>query len=316
MGSDMAESLTLQNPASKFSILIVDDETANLAVLNTILHSEYAISTAKSGEAGIKLAMEKKPDLILLDIMMPGMDGFEALARLKEDPDTRKIPVIFITGLASDSDEAKGFAMGAVDYVRKPFNQELVKARVRTHIEIVGQVRASERLGLTDPLTGIPNRRHFDERVAMEWRRAIREQTSISFFMMDIDKFKTYNDTYGHPQGDALLKGVAKLFTEKVKRPGDLPARLGGEEFGILLPNTKLDAALVIAENIRAGVEGLRIPTADGSMDTKTTISIGVASMIPTKDDKIENFLSQADKNLYKAKDGGRNRICHNEGIP
>jgi diguanylate cyclase (GGDEF)-like protein len=301
--------------APKFSILIVDDESANLAVLNTILHTEYAISTAKSGEAALKHTADKKPDLILLDIMMPGMDGFEVLKRLKEEPDTRKIPVIFITGLENEDDETKGFAMGAVDYIKKPFKQELVKARIRTHIEIVGQMQISERLGLTDPLTGIPNRRNFDERIAMEWRRAIREQKPISFLMMDIDKFKTYNDTYGHPQGDALLKGAAKLFTEKVKRPADLVARLGGEEFGILLPNTALKAALVIAENIRAGIEALRIPTADGSMKTKTTISIGAASMIPVKDDKAENFISQADKNLYTAKEGGRNRIYHSESV-
>jgi diguanylate cyclase (GGDEF)-like protein len=299
--------------SEKFSILIVDDESANLAVLNTILHSEYAISTAKSGTAALRLAQDKRPDLILLDIMMPDMDGFAVLKDLKENPDTRVIPVIFITGLDSEADEAKGFAMGAVDYVKKPFKQELVKARVRTHIEIAVQMKASERLGLIDPLTEIPNRRSFDERLAMEWRRATREQKPISFLMMDIDKFKTYNDTYGHPQGDVLLKAAAKLFAERVKRPGDIAARIGGEEFGVLLPDTNLHYALMIAEDIRAGVDALRIPTADGGTITKATISIGAASITPTNDDKAEIFLTEADKNLYRAKDGGRNRICHTE---
>ncbi|GHV90515.1 hypothetical protein AGMMS50268_10180 [Spirochaetia bacterium] len=295
----------------KFSLLIVDDDSADLAVLNTILRSDYEIFTAKSGEGALKVLSEKLPDMILLDVLMPGIDGFELIKQLKEDSNTRKIPIIFITGLENDNDEAKGFALGAVDYIRKPFKAESVKARVRAHMESAAQARASERLGLIDPLTGIANRRSFDERSAMEWRRAIRDSSEISLLMIDIDKFKSYNDTYGHPQGDVLLKAVARVFEETARRPADLTARIGGEEFGILLPLTALESALNIAEDIRAGVEALRVPTADKKAVTSITVSIGAASTIPKNNDRIETFIARADKNLYTAKDGGRNRICH-----
>ncbi|GHV92202.1 hypothetical protein AGMMS50268_27050 [Spirochaetia bacterium] len=297
--------------SKKFSLMIVDDSGTNLTAMDAILNPDYQIYTADSGELALKLIPEKLPDLVLLDLIMPGMDGFQVLKKLKKNPNTRRIPVIFITGSGNETDEEQGFALGAVDYIRKPFNNELVKARIKTHIEILEQLRANEQLVLTDPLTGIANRRNFDERFMMEWRRAIREKTAISFLMMDLDKFKSYNDTYGHPQGDALLKTAAKVFEAKMRRPGDFAARLGGEEFGIILPNTTLEAALTIAEDVRAGIEALYIPTFDESKITSTTISIGVVSKIPVKGDRIEDFITRADKNLYAAKDGGRNRVCH-----
>jgi diguanylate cyclase (GGDEF)-like protein len=298
------------NPDSKLTILVVDDERSNLAMLNMILCDEYEIITAKTGEAALLLAVEARPDLILLDIILPDINGFDVLVKLKEDPTTQKIPVIFITGLNSESDEEKGLRLGAVDYIQKPFKNVLVKARVNTHIEMQWQMRVVEQLGLIDPLTGIPNRRSFDDRLEMEWRRAIREKKPISFLMIDIDRFKIYNDTYGHPQGDTLLKAVARIFKERAKRPGDLSARLGGEEFGILLPDTGMPSALSIAEKIHADVESLRAPTADGTEITSTTISIGVASVLPGKHDLASDFIFTADKNLYTAKTSGRNKVC------
>jgi diguanylate cyclase (GGDEF)-like protein len=293
-----------------YSILAVDDEKANLAVLNQILSAEYSVYMAKSGAQALQLIGKNRPDLILLDILMPEMDGFEVLAKLKEDPGTKKIPVICITGLDSEDDEEKGLRLGAADYIKKPFKPALVKARISTQMEIVHQMRTIERLGLTDSLTDISNRRSFDDRLEMEWRRAIREKKPLSFLMMDLDKFKHYNDTYGHPQGDALLKAVAKIFSAKAQRPADLPARLGGEEFGVLLPDTGLEAALLIAESIRADVEDLQVPTADGSEMTAVTISIGVVSAVPEENDSIKDFICSADKNLYAAKTAGRNSIC------
>jgi diguanylate cyclase (GGDEF)-like protein len=212
--------------------------------------------------------------------------------------------------LDSENNEEKGFILGAVDYIKKPFKSTIVKIRVNTHIKIMQQMRAIEKLGFTDPLTDIANRRCFDERINMEWRRAIREKKPISFLMMDIDQFKNYNDTYGHPQGDELLKMVAKIFTIKTKRPADLPARLGGEEFGILLPDTDYEAAFLIAESVRADVASLRLPTADAREMTTITISIGVATALPVKNDMAKDFISQADENLYAAKATGRNRVC------
>ncbi|MDR1930377.1 MAG: diguanylate cyclase [Treponema sp.] len=298
---------------SKFTILIVDDEKANLTVLNRILYGEYEIVMAKNGELALSLAMEGKPDLILLDIMLPDINGFDVLTRLKGEPETKKIPVICITGLDSEYDEEKGFLLGAVDYIKKPFKSAIVKARVHNHAEIVRQMRIIEKYSLTDPLTDLSNRRNFNDRLDTEWRRAVREHVPLSFLMMDLDKFKSYNDAYGHPQGDILLKAAAGVFMTMARRPADLPARLGGEEFGVLMPETGAEGALMVAEHIRAGIEALRVPTADGEVTT-ATISIGVVSAVPGKTDSIEDFISRADENLYAAKTAGRNRVY--AGIP
>jgi diguanylate cyclase (GGDEF)-like protein len=292
----------------KFSILVIDDEKANLLVLNTILSRDYTVYTAKSGAEGLKLAQADLPDLILLDIIMPDMDGFEVLKCLKAAEELKNIPVIFITGLDNDTDEEKGLVLGAVDYITKPFKNAIVLARVRNQIQILEHIRTIEQLGLIDPLTGIPNRRCFDDRIGIEWRRAVREKQPISFMMLDVDKFKVYNDTYGHPQGDVLLKTIAKIFTALARRPGDLAARLGGEEFGVLLPETNLESALKIAEEIRSEVEHTEVPSAAGL--TRTTLSIGVVSQIPTTENTSADFISQADQHLYQAKESGRNRVC------
>jgi diguanylate cyclase (GGDEF)-like protein/PAS domain S-box-containing protein len=300
----------IMDDTGKFSILTVDDERSNLLVLDAILSPVYRVFSAKSGEEMLSRVQEDPPDLILMDIIMPGMDGFEALKRLKENPDTRRIPVIIISGLDGEANEEKGFLCGAVDYITKPFKNTIVLARVNTHIQIVRQIRMIERLGLVDPLTDIPNRRCFDDRLDIEWRRAVRDKKPLSFMMMDVDKFKSYNDTYGHPQGDVLLKALARIFSSAARRPGDLAARLGGEEFGVLLPDTAMEAALEIAEEIRARVEAVRVAAADGKTETRTTISIGVVCEIPTADTIPRDFISQADKRLYAAKEGGRNRVC------
>jgi diguanylate cyclase (GGDEF)-like protein len=292
-----------------FSVLVVDDERSNLAVLNKILSPEYTVFTAKSGEEALRRAEDETPDLILLDILMPGMDGVEVLSNLKRSESTRKIPVIFISGLSGEDDEEKGFALGAVDYITKPFKNSIVQARVRTHMRIIRQMRMIEMMGLIDPLTDIPNRRSFDDRFDKEWRRCGREGKPISFLMMDLDKFKNYNDTYGHPQGDVLLRAVAKIVSSEAKRPSDLAARLGGEEFGLLLANTGLEGALLIAERIRSKVESTKIPTADGKTLTSMTISIGAVSTIPKDSCHALDFIRKADENLYTAKNTGRNRI-------
>ncbi|MDR3229812.1 MAG: diguanylate cyclase [Synergistaceae bacterium] len=294
---------------SKYGVLVVDDERSNLAVLDRILSSEYTVFAAKSGEEALERAERDRPDLILLDIIMPGMDGFDVLAKLKESLETKNIPVIIITELSGEEVEERGFFLGAVDYITKPFKNAIVQARVRTHIQILHQFRTIERLGLMDPLTDIPNRRSFDNHIGLEWRRCIRERRPISFLMMDLDAFKTYNDTYGHPQGDALLKAVAKIFASAARRSSDLPARLGGEEFGLLLPNTDLEGALVTAEKIRSDVENKKIPTVDGIV-TSVTLSMGVTSIVPTKSDAVSVFVAKADENLYKAKRAGKNRIA------
>jgi len=296
--------------AKKNSLLIVDDENSNLKVLSHILGSEYTIYTAKNGADAIERAKEYKPDLILLDILMPEMDGYQTLSTIKKTEEIKKIPVIFITGLDSDEDEEKGLSLDAVDYITKPFSPIVVKLRVRNQIQIVTQMRTIERLSLIDQLTNLPNRRSFDDRLLMEWKQAIREQTPISVLMMDLDKFKKINDDYGHQQGDLVLQTSAVILSRAVKRPADFVARWGGEEFVVLLPNTPLEGALDIAEVIRAKVESSLIQGNNG-VELSVTISIGVNSIIPSRMDTIDAFISRADKGLYAAKDAGRNRVIY-----
>jgi len=300
----------LMDIENKNTLLIVDDENINLNVMVQMMESEYTIYTATSGQNAIEKAKEYKPDLILLDIMMPDMDGYHTLSELKKCEETFKIPVIFITGLDSAEDEEKGLSLNASDYITKPINPMIVKLRVRNQIQIVNQIRTIEQLSMIDQLTGIPNRRSFDERLQMEWKRAKREQMPISLLMIDLDKFKKINDTYGHQQGDIVLQAVAKTLQQAFNRPADFAARWGGEEFIILLPSTPLSGAMNIAEKIRTGVEKTEIPYYEGVI-IKLTVSIGVNSLIPEQNSSVNAFISNADKALYAAKDAGRNKVIH-----
>jgi len=302
----------MPEPNKEFTILIVDDEKINLDILGGILSPAYNLLIARNGQRAIEIAREHKPDLILLDVLMPGMSGFEVIEKLRESDDTARIPVIFITGLKGAEDEEKGFILGAVDYITKPLHKAIVKARVNTHIRIVDQMRTIERIGLIDPLTKIANRRGFESRLDAEWKRAVREKTSISVLMMDIDKFKNYNDTYGHQQGDEVLKTFADVCMKTLLRPVDFAARWGGEEFVILLPDTDLNGAAEVAERVRKNVEDTVIHTEDGA-ETGITVSIGVNSLIPDSGALTDDFIKKADQALYKAKESGRNRYAVNE---
>ena len=297
------------NPV-KNSILIVDDEEADLLFLTQVLKSTYNIYTAENGENALKLVNEYMPDLILLDIIMPEMDGYQTIIELKKNQKTKKIPVIFISSLDSDEEEEKGLSLNAADYIVKPFSAMLVKLRVRNQIQIVNQLRTIEYLSMTDQLTNIPNRRSFDERLGLEWRLAKREHKSISLLMMDLDKFKDVNDEYGHQQGDVVLQTIAKLIPMSFRRPGDFAARWGGEEFAVLLPNTPLENAVGIAEKIRASIEDAQIPCHNGSI-IKITVSIGVNTQIPSQSSAVDDFILKADTALYAAKEAGRNKVCH-----
>jgi len=292
----------------EFTILITDDEKFNLDILVGILSPMYNILIARNGTRALELAREHSPDLILLDIIMPDMTGFEVITKLKESDLTVNIPVIFITGLTDSADEEKGFFLGAVDYITKPFKKSIVKARVNTHIKIIDQMQTIERIGHIDPLTKIANRRGFDNRFSADWGGAIRSKTPISFLIMDLDEFKKYNDTYGHHQGDVALKSFAETALYSINRATDLVARWGGEEFVIILPNTDLAGAAEVAENVRKNVEETPIPTEDGSI-TSVTVSIGVNSVLPDTATSSKDFMNKADQALYRAKSSGRNRV-------
>ena len=309
-----------------FKILIVDDSRFNLEVLSRILlaaaetddpdYPKYTMTKASSGTEALEKALEEKPDLILLDIIMPGMSGFDVLAILKETEELRGIPVIIISGLADENDEEKGLSLGAVDYITKPFKNSIVIARVKTHLKIVAQMRIIERLSIIDQLTNIPNRRYFDNRIATEWKRTIREKVDISVLMIDVDHFKKFNDTYGHQQGDVVLKEVAATIKATVKRPTDIVARWGGEEFVVLLINTELEGAMIVAEQIRQGVENLKVYNInDPDVPLHVEVSIGAASMAPVAESLMEELVGDADKALYTAKETGRNKVCSQEDI-
>jgi len=301
---------TEMNDEPKNTLLIVDDDISNLMVLTNILGSDYIIYTAKNGANAIEKAVEYTPDLILLDIIMPKMDGYVVLAELKKLEATKKIPVIFITGLNSSEDEEVGLSLNASDYISKPLKPMIVKLRVRNQIQIVNQLRTIEHLSMIDQLTGIHNRRSFDAQIQSEWKRAIREEVSVSVLIIDIDRFKAYNDAYGHQQGDVALRTLAQGFSKPLKRASDFAARWGGEEFIVLLPRTTLEGALDIAEEIRRNVENTEIPHEDGS-GSKLTISIGVTSQDPKQNSLMDPFISMADQALYDAKAAGRNRVAY-----
>ena len=294
----------------KNSVLIVDDENSNIIALTHILSPDYTVYAVNNGQDAITAANKYQPDVILLDIVMPEMDGHDVISVLKNSEKTHNIPIVFITGLCTHNDEEKGLALGAVDYICKPFDPAIVKLRVYNQVKILNQFHTIERLSLRDQLTELFNRRGFDGRINMEWIRAIRKNAVISILMIDVDWFKKYNDTYGHQQGDLVLQTVALLLTQSLNRPGDVAARWGGEEFVVLLPNTDLAGALKIAERIRVNVGKTVIPCADGA-ETKITVSIGVNTQAPANDSPLESFISQADRALYEAKEAGRNRVCH-----
>ena len=309
---------------NEFKILIVDDGILNREMLRRILTSEYTdpggvqklscdVAMAESGPEALEKIASDPPDLILLDIVMPDMSGFDVLSTLKKSEAASSIPVMIITGLNNIEAEEKGFALGAVDYITKPFHESLVRARVKIQLKIIEQLRLIEHLSLVDTLTNITNRRGFDNRMNIEWKRAIREKVPLSILMLDIDHFKKINDTYGHQQGDEVLKVVAYLINSGINRTTDLAARWGGEEFIALLPNTDLPGARSVAESIRARIENFLLMSIDGTVQLNVTISIGVNTIIPSIEDEIMNFIDGADKALYTAKKSGRNRVCSQE---
>ena len=292
----------------KNCVLIVDDENANIMALTHILSTEYTVYASKSGQRAIEAAEKFMPDVILLDIVMPEMDGYAVIGALKNNEKMRDIPVVFITGLSNANDEERGLIMGAADYISKPFSPAIVKLRVKNQLRMLNQLRMIELLSLLDQLTSIPNRRGFDNRMDMEWIRAIRENTTISFLILDIDEFKVYNDMYGHQQGDRVLQAVAKAVTQSLKRPGDYAARWGGEEFVVLLPSTDPDGARLVAESIRDDIESAVIDCPDVK-GQKVTISIGACTRMPLRESSPDDFIPAADAALYKAKAQGRNRV-------
>ncbi|MBS4097135.1 MAG: PleD family two-component system response regulator [Sulfuricella sp.] len=293
-------------------ILIVDDTPTNIQILAEALRTEYRVKVATSGKTALELAdkPESRPDLILLDVMMPEMDGYEVCRRLKENPATHDIPVIFVTAKSDVTDEEQGLRLGAMDYIVKPFHLAIVKARVENHVNLKIKTDLLESLALIDGLTGIPNRRRFDETLESAWKRAQRESTPLALIMTDIDYFKPYNDNYGHGAGDHCLKTVAKALHNSLARPNDMVARYGGEEFVAVLPDTDAEGARQLAERWCAAIAALKLPHRFSAVADHVTVSAGYAALDPVHGQSPKEFLEMADKMLYRAKEQGRNRVC------
>ena len=290
-------------------ILIIDDESIIRNMLKAVLEDDYTIICADNSFEGLNVAREESPDLILLDINMPVYDGYELCRVLKDDPATKPIPIIFLTALTTPADETKGLHAGAADYISKPINPDIVAARVKIQVEVKQQRDYLQKLSTIDSLTGVANRRCFDDALQREWRRCQRDNKPLSLLAIDIDCFKLYNDKYGHIAGDECLIRVAKLLEDALNRGGDLFARIGGEEFVALLPDTPYDSLDVVAERFRAAVESEAIPHERSVVSKVVTISIGGASIIPTQSLKPVELYAIADKQLYAAKEKGRNQF-------
>lgn len=290
-------------------ILVVDDHAANVQVLFKTFSPDHQIFMATSGNQAVAMATEKVPDLVLLDIEMPDLNGFQVCERLKSNPITRHIPIIFVTSHDNEASEAKGLSAGAVDFISKPISREIVRARVRTHLILKHQSDLLRQWVYLDGLTGVFNRRHFNERFAAEWSRAHRHGRSFSIVFIDVDFFKKYNDHYGHQKGDDVLRDVASALKGVVGRATDMVARYGGEEFVCLLPETDSQGGYAVAKQMSDAVRNLKIEHARSDVHPSVTISLGLVTYYGGCVANAEDVLRMADECLYEAKHRGRNRI-------
>ncbi|MTW13752.1 diguanylate cyclase [Pseudoduganella eburnea] len=301
--------MTWTDQARNGRLLIVDDAMENIQILNHVLGEEHEVLFAMNGVKALELARQHRPDLILLDAVMPEMDGYEVCAALRATEDLRDIPVIFVTALTTPEDETRALEAGAVDFITKPFNVAVVRARVRTHLTLKRQSDAMRELTLTDALTGVANRRSFNDALDNEWRRCARSHTPLSVIMIDIDHFKLYNDAYGHQAGDICLRQVANAMVQCAGRTPDLLARYGGEEFVILLPQASAEGAETVAQRILAAVRELAIPHRMSSAGDTVTVSLGISTIVPAEGScDADSLVRVADGALYEAKKEGRNR--------
>ncbi|NEP41303.1 MAG: PleD family two-component system response regulator [Okeania sp. SIO2H7] len=318
-------SSTLSEPAL---ILIVDDDRMmRMQIRLAMQRAGYKVIEAGDGEQGLIAYIQQKPDLVLLDAMMPVMDGFTYCAKLHELGEAYPAPVLMITGLDDKGSVDRAFGAGATDYVTKPIHWPVLQQRVKRSIEshkaamalqeLTKKLEAAnqrlQQLASLDGLTEVANRRRFDECLTLEWSRLAREKLPLSLILCDIDCFKLYNDACGHQKGDECLKQVAQILKQTIKRPADLAARYGGEEFAVILPNTDLTGAVQIAETINAEVKAKQIQHPASQVNKYVTLSLGVASIIPDANTGEEVLIGLADKALYQAKSEGRDRVISSQ---
>lgn len=305
----MVQSTAMRDMTRRPMILVVDDQPANIRLLYDILRSEHDVVMATDGQTALDLCTVQMPDLLLLDLIMPGMSGEEVCRRLKEDEQTRALPIIFVTAKNNPEEEAHSLEIGAADFITKPFHPKVVLARVRTQLALRSQAEALRSLALIDALTGIANRRQFDVVIAAEWRRCARMRRPLALLMIDIDSFKRFNDRYGHQAGDECLQKLASRLRMTLQRSHDLVARYGGEEFICVLPETPAEGAVAKAVELEQAVRALAIEHETSTVGSVVTISVGVAVVVPVPDEPHANILAIADRALYMAKRAGGGQI-------
>jgi len=297
------------SPVQLSKILIIDDSKLIHRLLHVrVMHESGSFISAVSGGQGVEMAKSDRPDLILLDINMGQMDGFETLIALKHASETTQIPVIFLSGSDDSTDKVRGFELGAIDYITKPFDSAELRARVRSALRMQRLVKMLSRQAQIDALTGLWNRAYFDTHLASTISAVVRYEEPASLLMCDLDKFKNLNDAYGHQFGDTVLMHFADVLREQI-RDSDTACRYGGEEFAVILPKTQSGEAAQVAERIRFAVENVCWLE---QSEAKVTASFGVASINRNaicKDITPADILAAADKALYDSKDAGRNCI-------
>jgi diguanylate cyclase (GGDEF)-like protein len=294
-------------------ILVADDDRTTIVLIVAALGDAFDVVVVSTGAEVLERAGKGDIDLVLLDVVMPDLDGFEVCRRLKDQPHGARIPVIFVTAREETADEAHGFAVGAVDYITKPIRPSVVRARVRTHVELKRTRDALEQLASVDPLTGIANRRRFDAAIHQEWRRSQRGSRWLSLALVDVDHFKQFNDRYGHLAGDERLRAIATSLVQSAQRAGELAARYGGEEFALVLP--AVDPAMMqgIMRTLLTSVAGVRGAAATPGAHEIITISVGAITVLPPRDASETVALAAADTLLYEAKDRGRDCCVHQD---
>ncbi len=286
-------------------ILIVDDTVSNLDILEELL-KEYIVISSISGKDALEAVQEEQIDLILLDIMMPELDGYKVCKKLKANSQTNTIPIIFITAKNDEQSIEMAYDIGGNDYITKPFLPKELLARVKKELKIQDMMRDLRLLASTDPMTKLYNRRYFASTSKKIIGLAKRNKSEISIIIIDIDRFKNINDTYGHDAGDTVIIALAQELINNT-RESDIACRYGGEEFTVLLPDTSISGARTVAENIRRNLENLTLGIKNKTINF--TASIGISSILK-KEKSVEKALKRADEALYEAKKNGRNRVC------
>ncbi|OKY26630.1 diguanylate cyclase [Thalassotalea sp. PP2-459] len=299
----------------QFTLLCIDDESANLKILASIFKDTYKVVACKQPTQALAIALDVLPDLILLDVVMPDINGFELYEQFKEQPEVKHIPIIFITGLQSAEDEEKGLVLGACDYIQKPFNYGIVRVRVNTHMEIIRQRKLLESFAHIDSLTELPNRRKWQDDSANQWEFAKANNKRLVLGIVDIDFFKKYNDSYGHQQGDIVLRKVANAIRRVLFEHDGAIYRCGGEEFYFYFPSEKRTNIEEILAQCLEAVSSLEIQHQSSLASSILTASLGAVEVQPKDEHSVDSMLGIADEKLYRVKNTTRNAV-HFSQIP